>query len=66
MSMKEAFDTFFEKMNNSWHENLESYPKVVNAKRYENCFQATTDSEDKVDLIKYTLNWRYVIYGKYS
>ncbi len=29
-------------------------------------FQATTDSEDKVDLIKYTLNWRYIIYGKYS
>ena len=28
--------------------------------------QATTDSEGKVDLIKYTLNWRYVIYGKYS
>ena len=50
MSMKEAFDTFFEKSNNSWKRQWGTLPTVPNCEKFANCPLITSTVNEKKDL----------------
>ncbi|MBE6844146.1 MAG: hypothetical protein E7508_00335 [Ruminococcus sp.] len=50
MSMKEAFDTFFEKNNNSWRKKWGTFPTVSKSEKYADCPLIISTIEEENEL----------------